>query len=39
MPTNTNRKAAGAINTNGPYIRTNEANFRTVEALRKGVCT
>jgi phage regulator Rha-like protein len=33
MTTNTNRKAAGATNTNGPHTDTNEADFRTNGAV------
>jgi hypothetical protein len=39
MTTNTNRKAAGAINTNGLHTDTNGAYFPIAEALRKALVT
>jgi hypothetical protein len=36
MTTNTNKKAAGAINTNGLHTDTNGANFPTVEVQGKA---
>ncbi len=39
MTTNTNEKAAGAINTNGLHTDTNGANFPTVEAQGKAIAT
>jgi len=39
MTTNTNGKAAGAINTNGLHTDTNGTYFPTVEAQRKALVT
>jgi hypothetical protein len=36
MTTNTTKKAAGAINTNGLHTDTNEAYFRTGDATRQA---
>jgi hypothetical protein len=36
MTLNTMKKAAGAINTNGPHIDTNGANFRTDRAIEQA---
>ena len=37
--TNTLKKAAGAINTNGPHTDTNGIDFRTVGADSKAIAT
>ena len=37
--TNTMQKAAGAINTNGPHIHTNDLDFATGERPGKAIAT
>lgn len=37
--TNTMQKAAGAINTNGPHVHTNDLDFATGERHSKAIAT